>query len=250
MKTDCIEFVQNVILPNEFIFDKISSTVVLLNENQYNNQGIDFSASLLKALLIIPSKKVIDFVLVKVKNWDPKTLNPASSAYGWGDRSNMDCKLFFNILLNSSDEIKKKHCSRQTKVILEIFSDLIGSLMDISDYDTDWPKVLECIELYGREYLGSEYMEKLKMSLLRINEKYLDFKRDNQWKIIVALRKILKSFFGINGEKIIDKKYDKRDNEYVYDLMLCRRTRYGYRGGYRGGNRGGFRGRGRGRGGW
>merc|ERR1712228_235493 len=182
------------------------------------------SLSLLKSLLLIPSKDIVDFVLVKVKNWDPEKLRcHCIDSAPWTEEENakMDVALLFlNILLNSSDDIKKKHCSKQIRIMLEWMFDFAYSVKDERDQMNVLLKILECIELHGKEYLDEEYMMKLKVYLLRLNEEYLQFKEAKQWEIIVVTRRILKNFFGIDGEKIIDKKYDEKDDEYIATVLF------------------------------
>merc|ERR1712228_61239 len=112
-------------------------------------------------------------------------------------------------------------CSEQIKAILKTLLTSINTefVVDINTRG-DWLKILECIELHGKEYLDEEYMMKLKIYLLRINEKYLQFKEAKEWEIIVVTRRILKNFFGIDGEKIINKKYDEKDDEYIATVLF------------------------------
>merc|ERR1712228_1159762 len=247
-----VHFLKNVILPHQnmkHVFDEM----VMDTLDCYDDGNDDVihvnTLSLLNALLRIPSKTVIDFVLTKIKKWN---LGKSVDSNQRDDRCDAEIDLFINILLNSSDDIKKKHCSEQIKFILEQLVDSIKSMAAIQSdefryqrYDESkklpWLKVLQCIDLCGKEYLDEEYLMKLKIYLLRINERYLHFKQAKEWEIIVVTRRILKALFGIDGERIIDKKYDQKDDEYVGNILMGHLHRY------RGGYRGRYRGRGRGR---
>ena len=117
------------------------------------------------------------------------------------------------------------------KTILQQFigrvRDMLGcsyfSHMNRRNRTADWNEyvqVLQLIALYGKEYLNKEYMMQLKMHLLRINEKYLFFKdKIKKYEIIKITRRILKEFYDIDGEKIINKKYDEKDNEDVENIL-------------------------------
>merc|ERR1712232_757970 len=73
----------------------------------------------------------------------------------------------------------------------------------------------------AQKYLDKELMAELKMNLIRINDRYSFAKEEKLRKIVNVTRKILKSFFGIDGEKIVDAKYEKKDiGEYVESVLV------------------------------
>merc|ERR1712228_682847 len=222
---ECIEFINNFILPNSCVIHKICELNSSNNINQFHGhrqqhiESMDISSSLLKALLLVPSKKIIDFILPKVKNWNANNLHSQEfrQQTHFDQNLNFDFEFVFNILLNSSDDIKQKYCSKQIQSILQKSVDILryiantGIHINEDNEAENWLKILECIELYGKAYLDKEYMMTLKIYLLRLNERYLHFKQAKEWEIIVVTRRILKSLFGIDGEKIINKKYDQKE---------------------------------------
>merc|ERR1712232_1259393 len=140
VKKECIDFIKAEILTNENVFKIINDIpndvyVGYVGYGGYDNNG--YRNSLLKALLTIPSKEIIDAVVSKTKHclWDTLTANPKTKA-----------KEYLNLVKYASNIPPQ-----EMKMILTIFAQ--SSMFVWLDFESDIPiesdeevQMLECIE--------------------------------------------------------------------------------------------------------